>query len=184
MPLKDASERTVIVGPPAPATLPPATDAPASILIVAEQRRPTQAEVAQSISELSNAAANVLRAEEPLKLRVPVLIFDRFNIERVQIKNDHGWAYLQMDSNASIAEDGADFKRRHESVRWELRRTESGWIKRPRISASPPHEAPCSPGLFNLEIFLLQDLRATLAAQLDHQLFDSPRHDIEFSAAG
>ena len=128
LPLKAASERSIIMGPPAPAILPPPTDAPASILIEAEQRRPTQEEVADSISELSNAAGNVLRAEEPLKVRVPVIIFERFTVERVQIKNDHGWAYLQMESNASLTEDGADFKRRHEKVRWELRRTESGWI--------------------------------------------------------
>ena len=48
-------------------------------------------------------------------------------MERLEIKRDHGWAHLQIDSRATIAGGEADYKQRHEKVRWELRRTESGW---------------------------------------------------------
>jgi hypothetical protein len=49
-------------------------------------------------------------------------------VERIEIKRDKGWAHLQIDSHARIGTDGTDFKRRHEKVRWELRRDASGWV--------------------------------------------------------
>jgi hypothetical protein len=45
----------------------------------------------------------------------------------LEIKRDHGWARLQIDSRATIAAGKTEYKRRSEKVRWELRRTESGW---------------------------------------------------------
>jgi len=56
-----------------------------------------------------------------------VVIFERLRVERLEIKRDHGWARLQIDSHATIAGGETDYKQRHEKVRWELRRTESGW---------------------------------------------------------
>jgi hypothetical protein len=34
---------------------------------------------------------------------------------------------LQIDSHVRIGDDGVDFKRRREKLRWELRRDASGW---------------------------------------------------------
>jgi hypothetical protein len=100
---------------------------PSSILISAEQRKPTTDEVADGISELSNTTGAVLRTDEPLRLLEPVVIFDELRVERVEIKRDKGWAHLQIQSHVRIAEDGADLKQRHEKTRWELRRSENGW---------------------------------------------------------
>jgi len=36
-------------------------------------------------------------------------------------------AHLQMDSRATIAGGETNYKQRHEKVRWELRKTASGW---------------------------------------------------------
>ena len=128
LPVKTASRRTAVIGPPAPRLLAEPADFPTSILITSEQRRPTQDEVAEAVSQLSNAAGNLLQGAETLKTKMPVAIFEHLSVERVEIKNDRGWAHLAVDSNVSINEEGADFKRRREKVRWELRRTESGWI--------------------------------------------------------
>jgi hypothetical protein len=68
-----------------------------------------------------------LRSDDPSKLALPVVIFERLHVERVEIKRDHGWAHLQIDSRLTLAGGGIDYKRRREKVRWELRRTESGW---------------------------------------------------------
>jgi hypothetical protein len=103
------------------------TEVPPSILIVTGKKQPTREEVTEGISEYSNAAGNVLRAGDPAKLRSPVVIFERFSVERVEIKRDHGWAHLQIDSKVSVSANGAELKKRREKVRWELRRTESGW---------------------------------------------------------
>jgi hypothetical protein len=130
-PPKAASERTAAfhgTRPPDDADAPAlTTEVPPSILIVTGKKQPTREEVTEGISEYSNAAGNVLRAGDPAKLRSPVVIFERFNVERVEIKRDHGWAHLQIDSKVSVSANGAELKKRREKVRWELRRTESGW---------------------------------------------------------
>ena len=125
-----ASERkAVIYGPPAPAAPETATavEVPPSILIAAANKLPTRGEVTEAISELSNGAGGVLRASDPAKLQMPVVIYEQLSVERLEFKKDHGWARLLIDSKASIAGAGTDLKRRREKVRWELRRTASGW---------------------------------------------------------
>jgi hypothetical protein len=130
-PPKAASERTrVVYGLPAlrePAVPPTTFEVPQSIIIAAGNKLPTNSQVAEGISELSNASGNVLRADDSTKLALPVVIFERLHVERLEIKRDHGWAHLQIDSRATIAGGETDYKRRREKVRWELRRTKSGW---------------------------------------------------------
>jgi hypothetical protein len=130
-PPKAASVMTKVVNgpasPPAPVAEGSAFEAPQSIVIAAGNMQPTSSEVAQGISELSNASGSVLRADDPLRLTLPVVIFERLRVERLEIKRDHGWARLRIDSRATIAGGKTEYKRRSEKVRWELRRTESGW---------------------------------------------------------
>lgn len=101
---------------------------PSSILLTPEQRRPTDAEMFDGISELGDAAASLLRTAQPLTVKMPVVIVDDFRIERVETKRDKGWAQLQIDSHVRISGEGADFKHKREKVRWELRRDASGWV--------------------------------------------------------
>jgi hypothetical protein len=110
-----------------PAVPPTTFEVPQSIIIAAGNKLPTNSQVAEGISELSNASGNVLRADDSTKLALPVVIFERLHVERLEIKRDHGWAHLQIDSRATIAGGETDYKRRREKVRWELRRTKSGW---------------------------------------------------------
>ncbi len=130
-PPKMAADRTKVVNDPAtqPAAKEERTtfEVPQSIVIAAGNKQPTISQVADGISELSNASGNVLRTDDPSKLMLPLVIFERLRVERLEIKRDHGWARLQIDSRATIAGGETSFKRRSEKVRWELRRTESGW---------------------------------------------------------
>lgn len=130
-PPKAASERTAViygpVAPAAPAVSAMAAEVPESILIAAGNKQPTRDEVAEGISELSNAGGNVLRTYDPSKLQRPVVIFERLSVERLEIKRGHGWARLQVETRASLMAGGTDLRRRREKVRWELRRTDSGW---------------------------------------------------------
>jgi NlpC/P60 family len=117
-------------GLPAPATPAAASgtfDAVRSIVIAPGKKQPTKAEVAEGISQLSNASGSVLRADDPAKLAAPVVIFERFQVERLELKRDHGWAHLQIDSRATIAGGETDYTRKRERVKWELQRTASGW---------------------------------------------------------
>src|SRR5216684_8597475 len=128
---KPASERTAVINSrvaAATAETPAETaEVPSSIIIGAANKLPTRNEVAAAISELSSVTGNILRAGNPSKLQIPVVIYERLDVERVQIKRGHGWARLQIISRATIANGETDSKRRHEMIRWELRRTESGW---------------------------------------------------------
>src|SRR5947208_1329961 len=136
-PPKTASERTSserakvvnadLPAPVAPAVATPPFEVPESIIIAAGNKPPTNTQVAEAISELSNALGSVLRTDPPSKLAQPVVIFERLRVERLEIKRDHGWAQLQIDSRATITAGETDYKQRHEKIRWELHRTESGW---------------------------------------------------------
>jgi hypothetical protein len=100
---------------------------PSSIVVADESKPPTREEVAEGISELSDAAGHVLRTDDPMKIQSPVVIVEQFTVEHVDVKQDRGWARLQIVSNACIIGGTAELKSRREKVRWELRRTESGW---------------------------------------------------------
>jgi hypothetical protein len=113
--------------PPAPGVASPALVVQRSIVVAAKNKQPTKAEVAQGISELSNASGNVLREDDPSKLAAPVVIFERLQVEQLEFKRDRGWAHLLMDSRATIADGEADYTRSREKVRWELHRTPAGW---------------------------------------------------------
>ena len=130
-PPKAVSERAPkIYGPPAPRAPANAStpfEIPPSIIIAAGNKSPTLNEVAEGISELNSAAGKVLRTNDPLKLPLPLLIVERFSVERVEIKRDRGWAHLQIDCKVSLVDGAAHLNRRREKIRWELRRTESGW---------------------------------------------------------
>ena len=130
-PPKPMSERTANnYGPQIPETpdVPDATaEIPSSIIIAMGNKQPTRDEIADGISELSNAAGSLLRSDDPMKLSLPLVIFERFEVEKVEIKRDHGWAHLKVATRVLLAGGGMDSKRRNEKVRWELRRTKSGW---------------------------------------------------------
>lgn len=126
--MTDASQRVALdPAPTPPVTSQPVTTVPASIAIATANARPTSPEVSEGISALTNAAAENLNTTQPLKVTTPVVIFEQLTVERVEIKRNHGWAHLKIDSHVAISGDGADFKTRHDKVRWELRRSESGW---------------------------------------------------------
>jgi hypothetical protein len=118
---------------------------PPSIRLVAQHGKPTREEVAEALSELSNASQNILRTADPLQPPIPVVIFDQLRVERVQIKGDRGWADVRIETRASLGGESVasrshtpstvsrsqtpkmDRKNRQEKRRWELRRTASGW---------------------------------------------------------
>jgi hypothetical protein len=130
-PPKPMSERTANnYGPQVPET-PDAPDVtaeiPSSIIIATGNKQPTRGEIADAISELGNASGRILDSDDPMKLSLPLVIYERFEVEKVEIKRDHGWAHLKVATRVLLAGGVADSKRRNEKVRWGLRRTKSGW---------------------------------------------------------
>jgi hypothetical protein len=120
----------LIYGPSIPSELADKSAAfqiPSSTIVAPGDKPPTREEISEGISELSDAAGNVLRTDDPLKGQLPVVIVEQFKVERVEIKRDRGWARLEIDSKVSISGGTVQLKPRREEVRWELRRTEAGW---------------------------------------------------------
>ena len=97
-----------------------------SVIIAAGNRPPTREEVAEAISEMSDASGAALGINNSLKTQIPIVIVEEFKVERVDIKRDHGSARLEVDSKALIDAGEIKHKERHEKVRWELRRTDPG----------------------------------------------------------
>ena len=125
---EEASLRSkVVVGPRVPASDVVTESIASTILITPEQRRPTAGEALDKITEVSAAAASMLRTSDPFQAAIPIIILDELRVERVETKRDQGWVQLQVEWHVRIADAGVDFKRRHEKVRWQLRRDASGW---------------------------------------------------------
>jgi hypothetical protein len=128
-----ASERsTVIYGPPAPHASPVAksTEAlaiPPTVIVTAGNKPPTREEVAEGISALTDPLGSVLGTDDVLNVPVPVVIVEQFSVEQVKVKRDHGWARVAVDSRVMISGGTVQVKHRQEKVRWEVRRTVSGW---------------------------------------------------------
>jgi len=160
-PPQAASERSVLIyGPPAPqpasarnvliyGPLPPTEEMetgtpfeiPSNVIIAAATRPPTREEIAEGISELNDAAASILRSQDPFRTRSPVVVVEQFNVTRIEIKRDHGWANLQVESKISIDKGAVQHKQRRENVRWELRRLPSGWeVVAPPDRTYVPHD--------------------------------------------
>lgn len=123
---KEASERSPIFGPIDPEGRPNAASVPRSTIVAEGRKPPTREEVAAGISELSGASGSALRAGSP-QLTIPVVVFERFNVSSIELKRDHGWALVQVETRASLIGEESDVVRRSDTVRWELRRGKTGW---------------------------------------------------------
>ena len=132
-PVPASQETTEIYGPPAPkaASVSDETadtfEMPTSVTVAAGNAAPTREDVAGGISEVSDARGSLLRTDAFSKAQQTVVIVEKFTVQRVEIKHDHGWAQLLVDSKVSIDGGRTELKPRREKVRWELRRTDSGW---------------------------------------------------------
>jgi hypothetical protein len=130
-PPKAVVEKRAVYGPPVLVSnakeTAPGFEVPASVLIATGRNLPTREEVSASIAEVGEALGSTLQTEDPMNGQLPVVIFERFSVEKVEIKKDHGWAHVVIDSKALIGGGTAQVKHRREKIRWELRRTESGW---------------------------------------------------------
>jgi hypothetical protein len=57
----------------------------------------------------------------------PVVIVENFNVKKVHVKHDQGWAEVQMNEPSSVADGQANLQRRSEKQRWPLYRNGKQW---------------------------------------------------------
>jgi len=139
-----ASERTAIYGPMPPAEETETTgpfEIPSNVIVATATKPPTREDVAEGISELNDAAGSMLRSQDPFKARSPLVIVEQFNVTRIEIKRDHGWAQLQVESKVLVDAGTMQRKPLRENVRWELRRLPTGWqVVAPPDRMYVPHD--------------------------------------------
>jgi hypothetical protein len=115
-----------VISPESPPTR-AAFEIPSSILVVASQSKPTNAEIADAISELNNATGDLLREQDLSRLRQNLIIYDNLTLDRSEIKGKHGSAQARIESRVTLDGEGINQVRRYEELRWELLHTNEGW---------------------------------------------------------
>jgi hypothetical protein len=105
----------------------PTLGIPSSILVATSRDKPTEAEIAEAVSELNNGTGTILRDEGFSRLDRKVIVYDSFSIDRTEFKGNRGSAQVQIKSRVSLLGETIEHKPRYEKFRWELLRVNGTW---------------------------------------------------------
>jgi len=109
---------------PLAATAPP--QEPETALLITG--RPTTTTVRQALDEAFDSSSANFAPANLLSSSKAVIIFDNFQIRKVHLKRDSGWAEIQMNEPSSLIAGQAYMQRRSERQRWPLiRRGKNDW---------------------------------------------------------
>jgi len=161
--IKAKAEEREPSGPPEPSVF----EVPRNVPIIARLAKPTQAEVAEAISELNSASGNLLRKRDLAKYAGELSIFDQFRVDRVEVKKDRGWALVRVESRVTLKGPKIQFKHRTANVKWELRRDEKGWL------AEPPSDCNYVPRDVAVQVLAAQLATLTQSALPSSQTADT-----------
>jgi len=100
---------------------------PSSILVASSRDRPTEAEIAEAVSELNNGTGAILREDDLSRLDRKVIVYDGLTIDRIEFKGSRGSAQARIKSQVTLLGESIERKPRYEKFRWELRRVNGGW---------------------------------------------------------
>ena len=56
------------------------------------------------------------------------MVLREIRVEKIEAKGGRGWADLRVDSRVELAPDLSWKRARVQTLRWELRRSQNGWI--------------------------------------------------------
>lgn len=100
---------------------------PAGLPVVVSVDRPTPEALRQALEEKFSDANLPLGSTDLLNSTKPVVIVENFNVKKVHVKHDQGWAEVQMNEPSSLAAGQANLQRRSEKQRWPLYRNGNEW---------------------------------------------------------
>jgi hypothetical protein len=100
---------------------------PTGILIASGRDKPTIEQVNEAVSRMNQSMFLGLDAESLLRSRSITVIFNQFRVERIVFKGKHAWAFISVDSGASLNGGVLDKTARHDEQRWEMNRAKTGW---------------------------------------------------------
>ena len=100
---------------------------PSSIRVASSREKPTEAEIAEAVSELNNGTGSILREEDLSRLNRKVIVYDSLSIERTEFRGNRGSAQARIKSSVILLGASMERKPEYERFRWELRRSNGGW---------------------------------------------------------
>jgi hypothetical protein len=116
--VESATERTAI--PAAAPAIPSAT--------LIHTARPKSPQVNAALQEALNAAAQSLQTRCTLQPSQSIFVFDRIEVQKVNLKDSYGWTEVRITGPASIDGKTADIKKHSERQRWAMsRRDHNTW---------------------------------------------------------
>lgn len=104
--------------------------------------RATPANLQQALEEKFSDANAQTTNTDLLNSSKPVVIVESFQVKKVHVKRDQGWAEVQMNEPSSLTGGEANFQRRSEKQRWPLYRSGRDWnLELPTNAIYVPKEA-------------------------------------------
>ena len=91
-------------------------------IMTIQSPKPTTQEVSEAVLNALSQTAEGLRGKNVFSLAQTVVVLSRFEVQKVKIKNDGGWADLQITESAMLAGGQSNLKKRQQKHRWTLRR--------------------------------------------------------------
>ena len=102
----------------------PQESAPAQFprLMTIQSARPSAQEVSETVLDALSQTAEGFRGKSVFGLSQTVVVLSRFQVRRVKIENNTGWAELQITQSASMTSGQSNLKKHQQKHRWTLRR--------------------------------------------------------------
>ena len=141
--------------------------APSKVLINIGSKKPTTEQVKEGISKAYQSVSQGLNAGSLLNSKSTVVIFTQLRVERLEFKGKHGWADVDIDTEATLTSGALDKAAHHDEQRWDMQRVKSGW------AIVAPTQNIYVPRAFAVRIF----------AQQLAQLTDQSSSDVVVSSA-
>ncbi|MBZ5680502.1 MAG: C40 family peptidase [Acidobacteriia bacterium] len=89
---------------------------------------PRAEQVSDALEGTYSETEEALRGKDVLRLPRPLIIFDRFSVERIRLQRDRGWAEVRIAGAVSVLRGKPDSKKHAERQRWQLvRRDRDTW---------------------------------------------------------
>jgi hypothetical protein len=117
--------------------------APVPAPVALKSARPKLNEVNAALADQFRTTADALQMRDMLTLTPQLVAFDRFEVQKVQLKGDKGWAEVRLRSAVSLADSTTKSKKMADVQRWSMRRVSmNGWeITPPTNAVYLPREA-------------------------------------------
>jgi hypothetical protein len=109
--------------------------------------RPKPEQVRTALLQEFQDAGEALVERDVLKLYPSLVAFDHFEVKKIQLKGDHGWAEIQISEPSLISNSVGHAKKYPKVQRWNLHRQGADvWELTLPTDAICPREWPCTDG--------------------------------------